>query len=83
MSELYGRLVVYHTFNSVFLVFIIACAVASSIQMLIVFRFLAGVAGACAITLGSATIGDMIEPHRRGIAVGLFAVGPLGKPRYP
>jgi MFS family permease len=51
--------------------------------MLIVFRFLAGVAGACAITLGSATIGDMIEPHRRGIAVGLFAVGPLGKPRYP
>lgn len=79
LSELYGRQVVYHSFNSLFLVFIIACAVAPSIESLIGFRFLAGVAGACAITLGSATIGDMIVPARRGIAIGLFAVGPLGE----
>ena len=77
LSELYGRLPIYHIFNTLFLVFIIACAVSSSLEMLTGFRFLAGLAGSCPITLGAGSIGDMAKPHRRGVMIAFWTIGPL------
>jgi MFS family permease len=47
MSELYGRLPVYHVNTSLFVLFNIACAKSTGLPMLVVFRFLAGIAGSC------------------------------------
>ena len=80
LSEIYGRLPVYHVFNTFFIIFIVACAVSDSLAMLAGFRFLAGVAGSCPVTLGAGSIGDMISPNRRGIMVAVWTIGPLAGP---
>ncbi|OJD18068.1 hypothetical protein AJ78_01898 [Emergomyces pasteurianus Ep9510] len=77
LSELYGRLYLYHACNVLFIVFNIACAVAPNLPALIVFRFLAGSAGSCPLTIGAATIADMIKQEKRGAAMGAWAFGPI------
>lgn len=77
LSEMYGRLVVYHSCNVLFLAFIIACAVSQSTAQFIVFRFLSGCAGAAPLTIGGGTIADVIPVEKRGLAAALFGLGPL------
>ncbi|KAF7561454.1 hypothetical protein G7046_g2679 [Stylonectria norvegica] len=77
MSELYGRVIVYHCCNVGFIVFIIACAKAPSLSALVAFRFLSGIFGSCPITNGGGTIADMIVQEKRGAAMASFAIGPL------
>ncbi|EME42653.1 hypothetical protein DOTSEDRAFT_73473 [Dothistroma septosporum NZE10] len=77
LSEIYGRWPVYFVCNVMFLIFTIACAVASSISQLIVFRLFAGIFGVCPVTLGAATISDLIAQDKRGLAMSLFGMGPL------
>lgn len=43
LSEIYGRNVVYHACNMGFLVFLISCALAPTLNSLIAFRFLSGI----------------------------------------
>ena len=52
LSELYGRLMIYHVCNVGFIVFTVACALATDMNMLIAFRFLAGAWGISPITNG-------------------------------
>lgn len=67
LSETYGRLPIYHTTNILFIIFSIACAVSSNINMLLAFRFLNGM-GVAAISLNSSVVGDMfIQEERAGI----------------
>src|SRR2546423_2100631 len=47
LSELYGRLYVYHTNNVLFIIWTTACALSPNVGALLVFRFFAGVAGSC------------------------------------
>lgn len=77
MSELYGRLILYHICNVLFIVFTVACAVSSSMSMLIVFRFFEGCAGAAPLTLAGATIADLIPQEKRGTAMAAFSLGAL------
>ena len=77
LSEIYGRRPVYMVCNVGFIVFTVACAVASSMSQLIVFRFLAGCFGVTPVTLGGASIADMIAQEKRGAAMSFYAVGPL------
>lgn len=77
LSELYGRLIVYHITSFLFLVFSIACAVAPNLSSLIAFRYLAGCAGSAPLTLGGGTIADVIHPQSRGTAMAAFSAGPL------
>ncbi|GAP89764.1 putative fluconazole resistance protein 1 [Rosellinia necatrix] len=76
-SEMYGRLVVYHASNVVFVVFIIACAVSRNTAQYLVFRFISGFAGAAPLTIGGGTIADVIPLQERGLATSLFGLGPL------
>ena len=77
LSELYGRLVIYHICNVGFVVFTVACAVSSNLNMLIGFRFLEGVFGSAPLTLGGGSIADMIIQEKRGGMMALWAMGPL------
>ena len=80
LSELYGRLPVYHASNILFVVFTVACAVASNLNMLIGFRFLQGTFGSTPLTIGGGTIADMIVQEKRGGVMAIWALGPLMGP---
>ncbi|KAL4747223.1 major facilitator superfamily domain-containing protein, partial [Aspergillus terricola var. indicus] len=77
LSELYGRVPLYHACNVLFLVFTVACAVAQTLPQLIVFRLFAGVAGVCPITIGSGTIADMTPQEKRAGIMAVWALGPI------
>ncbi|KAM0815402.1 putative Major facilitator superfamily domain-containing protein [Seiridium cardinale] len=73
LSELYGRNMIYHVCNTLFIIFTIACAFASSIGTLIAFRLLAGFAGVAVLTIGSGTIVALMPPAQRGKAEALWS----------
>ncbi|PYH98002.1 synaptic vesicle transporter [Aspergillus ellipticus CBS 707.79] len=77
LSEIYGRVPVYHACNIFFLIFSIACAVAQSLPQLIIFRLLAGVGGVCPLTIGSGTVADMIAQEKRAGIMAVWALGPI------
>lgn len=77
LSEIFGRLPIYHFCNLGFCVFTIACAKATNLNMLIGFRFLEGVFGSAPLTNGGGTIADIIVQEKRGLAMSLFAMGPI------
>ncbi|MCJ1309978.1 hypothetical protein MMC25_003639 [Agyrium rufum] len=80
LSEMYGRTPLYHSTNVLFVIFTVACALATNLNMLIGFRFLAGSAGSAVLTLGGGSVGDMFIQEQRGKAMALWSMGPLMGP---
>ena len=80
MSELYGRLPIYHICNVGFVIFTVACAVSSNLNMLIAFRFFEGLFGSAPLTIGGGSIADMIIQEKRGGMMAIWAMGPLMGP---
>ncbi|QBM89631.1 Multidrug resistance protein [Metschnikowia aff. pulcherrima] len=76
-SENYGRRSVYVISFLWFFAFSIACAVAPSIEALIVLRLLAGVGASSVQACGAGTVSDLYVQEERGLALGLFYLGPL------
>lgn len=84
LSEIYGRLYVYHVSNVLFLVFTAGCALSTQTGMFVAFRLLAGCVGATPMVLGGGSIADIIPPERRGTAMTLWGAGQLfGPARAP
>lgn len=77
LSELYGRSIVFHVANVVFLVASILCAVSVSLPMLIVFRLVMGLACVIPVTLGGGYVADLMPAEKRGRALTLWTIGPL------
>lgn len=77
LSEMYGRMPVYHCCNVIFFAFSIACAVAPNLGSLIAFRFLAGLGGSCPLAIGAGTIADVTPPERRGQVMAAWVFGPI------
>lgn len=77
LSELYGRTPVYHVCNVFFVVFSVACAVAPSLNSLIVFRLFAGLFGSCPLAIGAGTIADVTPAEHRGKIMAAWVFGPL------
>ncbi|CAH0047150.1 unnamed protein product [Clonostachys solani] len=77
LSEMYGRLWIYHICNVLFIIFNVACALAPNLAGLIIFRFLAGIFGCCPLTLGAGSIADIIPQEKRGTAMAFWAMGPI------
>lgn len=77
LSELYGRLVVYHVCYVIYIGFIIGCALGKNTAMFLVFRFLAGCAASGPLTVGGGTVADVVPPAQRGRVMSLFFIGPL------
>ncbi|KAJ8098109.1 major facilitator superfamily domain-containing protein [Lipomyces tetrasporus] len=74
LSELYGRLPVYHIATILFIVFNVACARSVNLSMLIVFRFLAGLAGSCPLTVGPGSIADCFKQEERGKVMAIWTL---------
>jgi len=69
MSEIYGRVIVYHICNFGYIAFMIGCALSPSLNALIVFRFLSGIFGSCPLTNGGGSIADMFTQENRAVAM--------------
>lgn len=80
LSEMYGRLPLYHVCNVLFVIFNVACALTPNLGGLIAFRFLAGLAGSCPLTIGAGSLADIISKEKRGAAMSSWALGPLFGP---
>lgn len=83
LSEVYGRLVVYHAAMVVFIIFVIANAVSHTAAQFMVFRFFSGCAGGTPLALGGGTIADVSSPTGRPLAMALFSMGPMFGPVSP
>ena len=77
LSEVYGRAIVYRCCLLVFLGLTAACALSSSIIMLVVFRFFAGAFGAAPVAIGGAIVFDLFRIDQRGAAMAIYQSGPL------
>ena len=80
LSEVYGRLPIYHAANLVFVGFIIGNALSNNVAQFIVFRFISGCAGGVPMALGGGSIADLTHLPERGLAMTLFSLGPLTGP---
>lgn len=80
LSETYGRLPVYHATNSIFIAFLIGCALSHNLAEFMVFRFVSGFAGGTPMALGGGTIADVTSLQERSLAMALFSLGPLTGP---
>lgn len=77
LSEICGRVPVYHITNTGFLAFTVGCALAPSLSSLIVFRFFAGFFGSCITANGGASFADMVPLERRAAYMSFFIMGPI------
>ncbi|KAI0394203.1 fluconazole resistance protein 1 [Xylariaceae sp. FL0594] len=77
LSEVYGRLPVYHVTNLLFILFMIGNALVRNAPGFLVLRFLSGFVGGAPLAIGGGTIADVTAPAERGAALGVFSLGPL------
>jgi MFS family permease len=76
LSELYGRMPVYHAGNVFFIVCSVTAALSTNMPMLISFLFLNGVA-ITSLTLGPNIVGDVFKKEERGTAMSIAIALPL------
>jgi multidrug resistance protein len=77
LSEIYGRLPIYHACNLIYIAFTTGCAFSTNVNMFLAFRFIAGCAASGPMSVGGGTIADLTAPEDRGKAMALFTMGPL------
>ena len=76
LSEVYGRLPVYHVANIAFILFSTAAALSRNVSMLIAFRFFCGLSIA-STTLNGSIVGDVFAVEQRGRAQSIMTIMPL------
>ena len=75
MSEIYGRLTVYHLGNVVYVGFTVGCTLSTNTLMFLSFRLICGIAAASPMAIGGGTIADLYPSEERGKAMALFGLG--------
>jgi len=80
LSEFFGRRPIYLVSFSVFILLLIPCALAPSIAVLLVFRFLAGFAGSAFLTVAGGTVGDMWAGQELSAPMMIYTASPFVGP---
>ncbi|RDK37293.1 MFS transporter [Aspergillus phoenicis ATCC 13157] len=76
LSEVFGRMIVLQVTDMFFIIFNTLCGIAKTPNQLIGFRFLAGLGGAGANTMGAGLTTDLFEPDKRGSALSIYLLAP-------
>ncbi|RYO83928.1 hypothetical protein DL764_009392 [Monosporascus ibericus] len=77
LSEIYGREVILHASSLWFLIWNIACGFATTKEILIASRFLAGFGASAIYALAGGVLGDIWRPEQRGRSLGVYLLIPL------
>jgi multidrug resistance protein len=80
LSEVFGRLMIYHASNILYLLFTAGCATSQNISWFISSRVLAGCVGVAPLALGGGSIGDIIHEERMGLAMAIWGTSSLFGP---
>ncbi|KAE8144642.1 major facilitator superfamily domain-containing protein [Aspergillus avenaceus] len=80
LSEFYGRRNIYITSFTLFLIWLIPCAVAKNIETMIVCRFFNGIAGSAFLSVAGGTVGDMFARHELSAPMMLYTASPFVGP---
>ncbi|KAJ5745657.1 hypothetical protein N7520_010839 [Penicillium odoratum] len=80
LSEFYGRRVIYITSFSLFLIWLIPCAVAKNIETMLVCRFFNGLAGSAFLSVAGGTVGDMFGRQELAFPMMLYTASPFVGP---
>ncbi|KAL4936085.1 hypothetical protein BDV06DRAFT_233745 [Aspergillus oleicola] len=80
LSEAHGRRIILNISTTFFVLFQIGCALAPNLDSLIVFRLLTGIGGSACLTIGGGVVADLFEAEERGLAMSIFAGGPVLAP---
>lgn len=73
-SETFGRNAIYSTTTLVYLIFIMACALAPNLQAHLIFRFLAGFFASTPLTCAGGTVADLWDPVQKAYAFPVYSV---------
>lgn len=77
LSEVFGRLGVYHATNIVFTISTLASARSPNLMTLIILRFVAGCAASAPNSVGAGTMADIVPLQFRGKVMSVAIVAPL------
>ena len=77
ISEIYGRVYLYHLGNFAFIIVCVGAAQSQNMGMLLASRLLMGVFGSAPTTVGVGSIIDIVTLEWRGRTLSLWAMGPL------
>ncbi|KAL5336481.1 major facilitator superfamily domain-containing protein [Aspergillus crustosus] len=80
LSEVYGRKPVSVGCLILFSILIIPCALAKSIEGLIVVRFVAALFGSVMISTAPGMVSDLVTDEQRALAISVWSIGPLNGP---
>lgn len=75
LSELFGRVPLYHFCNILFSICTILCGRTTSLRSLAVARLFAGIGGSSVFALAPSSIADMFPKEERGAVLALVALG--------
>lgn len=80
LSEFYGRRKIYLVSFTLFLIWMIPCAVAQNIETMLVVRFFSGLSGAAFLSVAGGTVGDMFNRHELAGPMMLYTASPFVGP---
>lgn len=80
VSEIYGRKPVYMVSMFLFMVLVIPCALATSLEEILIVRFCAALVGSAMISNAPGTIADVVSDEYRALAFSFWSIGPLNGP---
>ncbi|KAF7116057.1 hypothetical protein CNMCM5793_003978 [Aspergillus hiratsukae] len=80
LSEFYGRKWIYIVSFTLYLIWLIPCAVAQNIQTMIVSRFFNGLAGSAFLSVAGGTVGDLFDRHELSAPMMLYTASPFVGP---
>ncbi|KAG5981325.1 hypothetical protein E4U55_003076 [Claviceps digitariae] len=77
LTEVYGREIVLHGSNIWFLAWNVICGFATTKELLLVARFMAGFGASSVYSLAGGVLGDIWHPEQRGASLGWYLAIPL------
>ncbi|KAH8422814.1 MFS transporter [Aspergillus melleus] len=80
LSEVYGRKPVSIVCLFIFTVLIIPCALAKSVEALIVVRFIGALFGSVMISTAPGMVSDLVNDEQRALAMSIWSIGPVNGP---
>jgi hypothetical protein len=77
LSEMYGRRPIYLVAMAMFAVLTIPCALATSLEAILITRFFGAIAGSAMISNAPGTVNDVVEEKHRALAFSIWSLGPM------
>jgi multidrug resistance protein len=77
LTDMYGRTAMLRTCILFFTALTVACALSTSLEVLIAFRFLEGIFGGAPMAIGGAVVSDMYPSGSRGRPMACYALGTM------